>query len=92
MSTISLKIEFGGGLELLFSNQRSHRVEIPALVPSTAAPAPASTSAAPSSSASSISDEQGPPKKPADVTYLLYWLRDNLLKEREELFIENGTV
>ena len=30
---ISLKVEFGGGLELLFSNQRSHRVTIPSTVP-----------------------------------------------------------
>ena len=84
MSTISLKIEFGGGLELLFSNQRSHRIDLPALVP---APASAS-SVSPSRSA----DGSEPPKKPADVTSLLFWLRDNLLKEREELFIENGTV
>ena len=81
MSTISLKIEFGGGLELLFSNQRSHRIDLPAIVP------------AASSAALSTDDPQlEPPKKPADVTYLLFWLRDNLLKEREELFIENGTV
>ncbi|KAI1792823.1 ubiquitin-like modifier 1 [Ganoderma leucocontextum] len=84
MSTISLKIEFGGGLELLFSNQRSHRIDLPALVP-----APASASASP---ASPSTDNSEPPKQPADVTYLLLWLRDNLLKEREELFIENGTV
>ncbi|KAM5545947.1 hypothetical protein V8D89_000073 [Ganoderma adspersum] len=84
MSTISLKIEFSGGLELLFSNQRSHRIDLPALVP---APASAS-SASPSASA----DGSESPKKPADVTSLLFWLRDNLLKEREELFIENGTV
>lgn len=29
MSTITLKIEFGGGLELLFSNQRSNTVTLP---------------------------------------------------------------
>ena len=33
MSTISLKIEFGGGLELLFSNKRSHLVTLPAVIP-----------------------------------------------------------
>lgn len=84
MSTISLKIEFGGGLELLFSNQRSHRIDLPALVP-----APASASSA---SSSTSADGSESPQKPADVTYLLFWLRDNLLKEREELFMENGTV
>ncbi|KAI0752688.1 ubiquitin-like modifier 1, partial [Daedaleopsis nitida] len=75
MSTISLKIEFGGGLELLFSNQRSHRVSIPAHVPSPAA-----------------GEAADGPMKPADLAYLIFWLRDNLLKERAELFVENGTV
>nr|VWO96049.1 HEME_HALOPEROXIDASE domain-containing protein [Ganoderma boninense] len=84
MSTISLKIEFGGGLELLFSNQRSHRIDLPALV---SVPASASSASPPPST-----DGSELPKKPADVTSLLFWLRDNLLKEREELFIENGTV
>ena len=84
MSTISLKIEFGGGLELLFSNQRSHRVTVPALVPASSGTAKAT--------APSAEDEDGAPKKPVDLAYLIFWLRDNLLKEREELFIENGTV
>ena len=77
MATLNIKIEFGGGLELLFSNQRSHRVTIPANVPLSSNPADA---------------EKSTEVKPADVTYLMYWLRDSLLKEREELFIENGTV
>lgn len=72
---IPLKIEFGGGLELLFSNQRSHRINIPSLVPQ----------------ASDTSDN-GLDKKPADVAFLILYLRDNLLKERAELFEENGTV
>lgn len=62
--SISLKIEFGGGLELLFSNKRSHQITIPA----------------------------NPGDKPANITFLIFWLKDNLLKEREELFIESGTV
>ncbi|KAH9903458.1 ubiquitin-related modifier 1 [Cubamyces lactineus] len=82
-TTLSLKIEFGGGLELLFSNQRSHRVTVPALVPASSGTA---------KTAQSGEDEDSAPKKPADLAYLIFWLRDNLLKEREELFIENGTV
>lgn len=77
MTTLNIKIEFGGGLELLFSNQRSHRVTIPSRVPTSSKPQDA---------------EKSSEDKPADITYLMYWLRDNLLKEREELFIENGTV
>ncbi|GJE93380.1 ubiquitin-like modifier 1 [Phanerochaete sordida] len=77
MASLNLKIEFGGGLELLFSNQRSHRITVPAKVPASSNPR---------------DGDKGLEEKPADVTYLMYWLRDNLLKEREELFIENGTV
>ncbi|THH27219.1 hypothetical protein EUX98_g6969 [Antrodiella citrinella] len=61
---ISLKIEFGGGMELLFSNERSHNIKIPATVDG----------------------------KPANLSSLIFWLKDNLLKEREELFIEGETV
>ncbi|KAH9854611.1 ubiquitin-like modifier 1 [Lenzites betulinus] len=80
MSTVSIKIEFGGGLELLFSNQRSHRVTIPALVPTS------------TSKTESAAERADAPEKPADLAYLVFWLRDNLLKERAELFVENGTV
>ncbi|KAI0657437.1 ubiquitin-like modifier 1 [Cubamyces menziesii] len=83
-ATISLKIEFGGGLELLFSNQRSHHVTVPAFVPASSGTAKATALPA--------GDEDGAPKRPVDLAYLIFWLRDNLLKEREELFIENGTV
>ncbi len=84
MSTISLKIEFGGGLELLFSNQRSHRITIPALIP-TSQPLAGNTGAG-------EGDEADVPRGTANLTYLIFWLRDNLLKERAELFVENGTV
>lgn len=63
-ATKSVRIEFGGGLELLFSNQKSHKVELPATVGD----------------------------KPTNVDYLIHWLKDNLLKERVELFIEGDTV
>ncbi|KAI0058330.1 ubiquitin-like modifier 1 [Artomyces pyxidatus] len=66
--TLNLKIEFGGGLELLFDNKRSHRVALPP-------PPPSDTQAA-----------------PTDINYLIQWMKDNLLRERAELFIENGTV
>jgi len=65
IATKLVRIEFGGGLELLFSNQKSHKVNIPAITAD---------------------------GKPTDVSYLILWLRDNLLKEREELFLDNKTV
>lgn len=66
---MKLRIEFGGGLELLFSNTRSHRIAIPSTVPQ--------------------GDKMG---QPVDIEFLIHWLNDNLLKERPELFVENGTL
>ena len=63
-TTKSVRVEFSGGLELLFSNQKSQQVEIPTTVN----------------------------EKPTDVNYLIHWLKDNLLKERSELFVDNDTV
>lgn len=76
---LSLKIEFSGGLELLFSNQRSHAISIPSTVPNDN-----STSLPPSGTQVET--------KPADINYLIHYLRDHLLKERPELFMENETV
>lgn len=70
-SQISLKIEFAGGLELLFDNKRSHNLSVPSKV------------------ANTIKPEE---LVPSNVFFLIHHLRDTLLKEREELFIENGTV
>ncbi|KAK0223895.1 ubiquitin-related modifier 1 [Armillaria fumosa] len=66
--SLTIRVEFGGGLELLFSNQRSHKVKIPTTISKDSA------------------------RKPTDVDYLIHHLRDNLLKEREELFMEKDTV
>jgi len=66
--SLSLKIEFSGGLELLFGNERKHSLTIP----------------------SHIQAEDS--TKPVDVDFLIHHLRDHLLKERPELFMENDTV
>ncbi|KAG9019147.1 Ubiquitin- modifier 1 [Tulasnella sp. 427] len=65
--TLNIKLEFGGGMELLFSNKRSHRVSVP-----------------------SQADDAA--HRPADVDYLIRWMRDNILTERVELFMEGDTV
>jgi len=78
MSTISLKIEFGGGLELLFSKKRSYRLTLPAAVPA--------------NNSTNITNPITDPTKPIDITYLIYYLKDHLLKDRVELFMEKGTV
>jgi len=80
MSTISLNIEFGGGLELLFANQRTHIVTIPSHVP------------AANHSTSALNNSPVTETKLTDITYLIHHMRDHLLKEREELFMENDTV
>ncbi|KZT08164.1 ubiquitin-like modifier 1 [Laetiporus sulphureus 93-53] len=83
-STISIKVEFGGGLELLFSNQRTHRVTLPARIPESR-----------TDEENEKAEEQRQETaegRPIDIEYLILWLRDNLLKERAELFVENGTV
>jgi len=78
VATIPLRIQFGGGLELLFSNQRDYRIDVPAFVPI---------------SNDTRLDYAAPgEQKPADITYLIHYLRDHLLKERVELFMEEGTV
>ncbi|KAJ3570983.1 hypothetical protein NP233_g4049 [Leucocoprinus birnbaumii] len=79
LDELTLKIEFGGGLELLFSNQRSHNISIPSRVRK-------------NDSTSLLPLEDDVETKPADITYLIHHLRDHLLKERPELFIENKTV
>jgi len=99
---LKLKIEFSGGLELLFSNQRSHSIQIPSVVPSdnnspsvVAIPSLSSLEAGDSVSDAKSAVSQLPQvtkTKPADISYLLCYLRDHLLKERLELFMESGTV
>ncbi|KAM0700929.1 hypothetical protein Q7P35_012651 [Cladosporium inversicolor] len=37
-STIPIKVEFTGGLELLFSSQRSHKIALPSTDPTTSQP------------------------------------------------------
>jgi ubiquitin related modifier 1 len=89
--TMTIKLVFSGGLELLFGNERNQSVLIPPLVPSDN-----STHSSPSSSSSTPSSNNDTPytgeTKAADLEYLIYHLRDHLLKERPELFMENGTI
>ena len=80
-SQITIKVEFSGGLELLFSNQRTHQVTLPAVVPAES-----------SKIATESFTEVATNAKPVDVNYLLRFLRDNLLKERVELFMEGDML
>ncbi|XP_065570299.1 ubiquitin-related modifier 1 homolog [Artemia franciscana] len=58
-SVITVKVEFSGGLELLFGKQKSKDVTF---------------------------------SEPETVKNLILWLKDNLLEERPELFVQDGSV
>ncbi|KAK8774948.1 ubiquitin-related modifier 1 [Amblyomma americanum] len=61
-NVIHLRVEFGGGAELLFGNQKKHDVAIPT----------------------------GPQK--CTLSDLIMWLKENLLRGKEELFVQEKTV
>jgi ubiquitin related modifier 1 len=96
--SLALKIEFGGGLELLFGGQRTHRITLPALVPadnSTPSPSPSHTQSGAQVggvTANATDAREGTAEKAADVEYLIHWMRDRMLTERPELFMEGATV
>uniref|UniRef100_G3MN91 Ubiquitin-related modifier 1 homolog n=1 Tax=Amblyomma maculatum TaxID=34609 RepID=G3MN91_AMBMU len=56
-----LRVEFGGGAELLFGNQKQHDVTLPT----------------------------GPER--CTLSDLIMWLKENLLKGKEELFVQGKT-
>eukprot|EP01132_Coremiostelium_polycephalum_P002609 gene2609-3234_t len=58
---MKIKVELGGGLELLFNKQKNHEIE--------------------------LSD-----KSTISLRDLIFWMKDNLLTERSELFIMDNTV
>ncbi|KAG8922724.1 Ubiquitin- modifier 1 [Tulasnella sp. 419] len=67
---LNVTLQFGGGIENLFSNKRTQNIQLPATFtpPNTDKPAP------------------------SNIQYLIQWMKQNILQEREELFIENDTV
>ncbi|KAK8864680.1 hypothetical protein IAR55_001932 [Kwoniella newhampshirensis] len=66
--TIEIRLEFGGGLHLLFSSKPKHAIRLPRFVPG-------------SSSA-----------QPTNMRYLVKWMKENLLSEREEMFGDGDGV
>lgn len=79
---LPIKVEFGGGLELLFSNERKHSVTLPATYD------PAQVDAY---------ETGGVPREgnsEADMRFLIWYLRHQVLadKSRPELFTQRDTV
>ncbi len=60
--SVSIKIEFAGGADLLFNGIKNHQLTLP---------------------------DQG---KAWQIRGLIAWIRDNLLRERPELFLHGETV
>ncbi|KAG2177529.1 hypothetical protein INT44_008041 [Umbelopsis vinacea] len=63
--SINVKVEFSGGMELLFDNVRHHTIEQPA----------------------KSSDNQ-----PTTLKDLIFYIRDNMMTEKKELFVDKDTV
>ncbi len=72
---LNLRVEFGGGLELLFSNKRVHDIRVPCRV-----------------SVDNSTKEHSHSSKDVDLEFLIFYLRNTLLMERPELFMEKNTV
>ena len=96
MATIELKIEFGGGLELLFGNQRTHVLSLPTTVPRAPhrpdAPTGTSAIARPHTHTGTGPGDADADAAAPDVSYLIRHLRTHVLTERPELFSEGDTV
>ncbi|KAF8583459.1 ubiquitin-like modifier 1 [Ramaria rubella] len=84
---LNLKVEFSGGLELLFSGQRSHYVSLPSATKNNTSDKPSPSDVGQTEVVRPLDERLAP-----NLTFLLHWLKDNLLKEREELFMDGDTV
>ncbi|BGP14436.1 hypothetical protein JCM10213_004559 [Rhodosporidiobolus nylandii] len=90
MAMLNITVQFSGGMELLFANTHTHTLTLPRFY------APSLTT-----SASKPPAEQPPPveegaegAKATDVRFLVWWLREYLLEDRErpELFSTGESV
>ncbi|KAM0754268.1 ubiquitin related modifier 1 [Meredithblackwellia eburnea MCA 4105] len=81
--SISIEVQFSGGLELLFSSKANHSLSIPRYYN-------------PDSISSTVVAPSTPPKagKETDLKYLIYHLRHFLLDDtsRPELFVVGETI
>lgn len=62
---LEIKLEFGGGLHLIFAQQPRHTVYLPRL------------------------SAEG---NPADIRFLIKWMKENLVTEREDMFVDGEGV
>ncbi|KAI9844116.1 MAG: Ubiquitin- modifier 1 [Sclerophora amabilis] len=77
--SISITVEFTGGLEMLFSDQRKHHLSIPAVDRE--------------SSSGNDDTPPPPPPPPANIAFLVRYLCRHVMRDRrQELFVLDGTV
>ncbi|GAA5855936.1 hypothetical protein JCM8547_000421 [Rhodosporidiobolus lusitaniae] len=91
MATTRITVQFSGGMELLFSNEQTHQITLPRFY------LPASTtslSGATEAKRPEPVEEGAEGAKRTDVRFLVWWLREFLLEDRErpELFSHGETV
>ncbi|KAI8337666.1 ubiquitin-related modifier 1 [Chlamydoabsidia padenii] len=67
MSVLNIKVEFSGGMELLFNNERKHQITL-------------------------SSQSQQNPNDPATLQDLIFYIRDNMMTEKKDLFVDKDTV
>ncbi|KAI8082823.1 ubiquitin-related modifier 1 [Halteromyces radiatus] len=65
MSELHINVEFSGGMELLFNNERKHKVVLPT---------------------------EKNPGEPTKLQDLIFYIRDNMMTEKKDLFVDNDTV
>ncbi|KAK2535130.1 Urm1 [Columba livia] len=75
---VSLQVEFGGGAEFLFDGVKKHQVTLPCQ------PEPCEYQ--------NLLDNSKERNKAGDIRNLLKWIKQNLLKERPELFMQGESV
>ncbi|KAI9303951.1 ubiquitin-related modifier 1 [Cunninghamella echinulata] len=67
MADLNINVEFSGGMELLFNNERKHTITIPKQSPKDIT-------------------------KPTDLQDLIFYIRDNMMTEKKDLFVDKDTV
>ncbi|CAO3637528.1 unnamed protein product [Cunninghamella blakesleeana] len=67
MADLNINVEFSGGMELLFNNERKHTIVIP-------------------------KQSSKDASKPTDLQDLIFYIRDNMMTEKKDLFVDKDTV
>ncbi|CAM0140227.1 Ubiquitin-related modifier 1 [Umbelopsis sp. WA50703] len=64
--SMDVKVEFSGGMELLFDNVKDHTIQMQA--------------------------QNAAENRPTNLKDLIFYIRDNMMTEKKELFVDKDTV